>query len=66
MPAVRDLAEAILAAWRTNHRVTVFLVSHLSNAVWEAQVPGVLRKTIRKPTGDIVDSRGVEGGAAYC
>jgi hypothetical protein len=66
MPASRDLAETILAAWRTNHRVTVFLVSHLPAAVWEAQVPCVPRKTIRKPTGDIVDSRGVEGGTAYC
>jgi uncharacterized damage-inducible protein DinB len=57
MPAVRDLAETILAAWRTNHRVTVFLVSHLPDAVWEAQVPGVPRKTIRMIASHLHNSR---------
>jgi uncharacterized damage-inducible protein DinB len=57
MPTVRDLAETILAAWRTNHRVTVFLVSHLPAAVWTAQVPGVPRKTIRMIASHLHNSR---------
>jgi len=52
-----DLAESILAAWRTNHRVTVFLVGQLPAAVWAAPVPGVPRKTIRMLAGHLHNSR---------
>ena len=41
-----DLAETLLAAWRTNHRVTVFLVSHVPAAIWATPIPGAPRKTI--------------------
>ena len=57
MPAIRDLAETILAAWRTNNQVTVFLVSHIPTAVWAAPVPGVPRKTIRMLAGHLHNSR---------
>jgi uncharacterized damage-inducible protein DinB len=57
MPASRDLTETILAAWRTNHRVTVFLVSHLPTAVWTAAVPGAPRKTIRMLAGHLHNTR---------
>ena len=51
MPATSDLTETLLAAWRTNHQVTVFLVSHLPTAVWEAPIPGAPRKTVRMLAG---------------
>ncbi|MCM3875104.1 MAG: hypothetical protein NEA02_01650 [Thermoanaerobaculia bacterium] len=57
MPAVRDLAETILAAWRTNHQVTVFLVSHVPTAIWAAPVPGAPRKTIRMLAGHLHNAR---------
>src|SRR5437867_4832855 len=57
MPATSDLAESILAAWRTNHQVTVFLVSHVPAAVWAARVPGAPRKTIRILAGHLHNSR---------
>src|ERR1700693_6307722 len=57
MPAIRDLAETILAAWRTNHKVTVFLVDHVPPAVWAAPVPGAPRKTIRMLAGHLHNSR---------
>ena len=57
MPATSDLAESILAAWRTNHQVTVFLVSHVPAAVWAARVPGAPRKTIRMLAGHLHNSR---------
>ena len=57
LPAIRDLAETILAAWRTNHQVTVFLVSHVPTAVWAARVPGAPRKTIRILAGHLHNSR---------
>jgi uncharacterized damage-inducible protein DinB len=57
LPAVPDLTETILAAWRTNHRVTVFLVSHLPTAVWTAAVPGIPRKTVRMLAGHLHNAR---------
>jgi uncharacterized damage-inducible protein DinB len=57
LPAVPDLTETILAAWRTNHRVTVFLVSHLPTAVWTAAVPGIPRKTVRMLAGHLHNTR---------
>ncbi|MGE5716353.1 MAG: DinB family protein [Acidobacteriota bacterium] len=57
MPPARDLAGTIVAAWRTNHRVTVFLVSRLPTAVWTAPIPGTPRKTIRMLGGHLHNSR---------
>jgi hypothetical protein len=57
MPDIPDLSDTILAAWRTNHQVTVFLVSHLTSAVWTAPVPGVPRKTISMLAGHLHNSR---------
>ena len=57
VPAIPDLAETIAAAWRTNHRVTVLLVTHVPNAVWAAPVPGAPRKTIRMLAGHLHNAR---------
>ena len=43
----RDASAGLLAAWRTNSRVTAFLVENLSHDLWEASVPDVPRRTIR-------------------
>jgi hypothetical protein len=37
--------DMLLAAWRTNNRVTVFLVEHLPHELWVATVPGAPRRT---------------------
>lgn len=57
MPAAPDLTETIVAAWRTNNQVTVFLVSHLPTAVWDAPIPGAPRKTVRMLAGHLHNSR---------
>lgn len=57
MPAPPDLRDAILAAWRTNNRVTVFLVEQLSSAIWGASVPGAPRRTVRMIAGHIHNAR---------
>ena len=57
MPSIPDLSETILAAWRTNHRVTVFLVRNLPTSVWEAPVPGAPRKTVRMLAGHLHNAR---------
>ena len=57
MPAAPDLRDTILAAWRTNNRVTVFLVEHLPSALWGAGVPGAPRRTVRMIAGHIHNAR---------
>ena len=57
MPTTRDPGEAILAAWRTNNQVTVFLVSHIPAAVWAVSVPGAPRKTVRMLAGHLHNAR---------
>jgi uncharacterized damage-inducible protein DinB len=44
---IPDLRDTIFDAWRTNNRLTVFLVEHLSRDLWAAAVPGAPRRTIR-------------------
>ena len=52
-----DLRDTILDAWKTNNRVTVFLVEHLPVELWEAQVPGAPRRTVRMIASHIHNSR---------
>jgi hypothetical protein len=51
-----DLRDAILNTWRTNPRLTVFLVEHLSPG-WVAAVPGAPRRTIRMIAGHVHNAR---------
>jgi uncharacterized damage-inducible protein DinB len=57
MAGTSDLTESLLAAWRTNHRVTVFLVRHIPAAIWAAPIPGVPRKTIGMLAGHLHNAR---------
>lgn len=56
-PSSPDLRDSILAAWRTNNRVTIFLVENLPAALWEASVPGAPRRTVRMIAGHIHNAR---------
>jgi len=47
MPPPPDLQDAVLAAWRTNSRVTTYFIAHIPAALWSATVPGVPSRTIR-------------------
>lgn len=49
--------DTLLAAWRTNHRVTVFLIEHVSPQLWEAAVPGAPRRTVRMIAGHLHNAR---------
>jgi uncharacterized damage-inducible protein DinB len=57
MPSSLNLRDTILNVWKTNNRVTVFLVEHLSPELWEAKVPGAPRRTIRMLAGHIHNAR---------
>src|SRR2546430_15740395 len=57
MRTALDQQDMLLAAWRTNNRVTVFLVEHLPPELWEAKVPGAPRRTVRMIAGHILNAR---------
>lgn len=52
-----DQRDTLLAAWRTNNRVSVFLVENLPHELWSATVPGAPRRTIRMIAGHIHNAR---------
>ena len=52
-----DLQAMLLASWRTNSRVTAYLVEHLPAALWDAPVPGAPRRTIRMIAGHVHNAR---------
>ncbi|HUJ13887.1 MAG TPA: DinB family protein [Thermoanaerobaculia bacterium] len=48
---------SILRAWRTTHRVTVFLIENIPRDVWAATIPGIPRRTIRSIAAHLHNSR---------
>ncbi len=54
---IPDLRDTILNTWRTNNRVTVFLVEHLPPGLWATVVPGAPRRTIRMIAGHLHNAR---------
>ena len=50
--AVKDLppdfeaGRALIAAWRTNNRVTTYLIENLPAQLWSKAIPGVPRRTV--------------------
>ena len=57
MRSALDQRDMLPDAWRTNNRVTVFLVENLPKELWEATVPGAPRKTVRMIAGHIHNAR---------
>lgn len=47
----------LLDAWRTNNRVTEFLLEHLPPELWAAKVPSAPRRTVRMIAGHIHNAR---------
>ena len=52
-----DLADAVAAAWKTNNRVTVFLIENLPAELWPMVVPGMPRRTVRMIAGHLHNAR---------
>jgi uncharacterized damage-inducible protein DinB len=50
-------AEALIAAWRTSHRVTVYLIENLPPELWSETVPGSPRRTVRAIAAHIHNAR---------
>ena len=55
----RDLddGQALIAAWRTNHRVTSYLIQKLPPELWPKAVPGAPRRTVRTIAAHIHNAR---------
>ena len=52
-----DLSATLIDSWKTNSRVTEYLVEHVPDELWEAAVPGAPRRTIRMIGGHLHNSR---------
>jgi uncharacterized damage-inducible protein DinB len=52
-----DPGATLLAAWRTNSRVTAYLVEHLPAPVWDIPIPGAPRRTVRMIAGHLHNAR---------
>ena len=52
-----DLADAVVATWKTNDRVTAFLFENLPSELWPMAVPGMSRRTVRTIAGHIHNAR---------
>jgi uncharacterized damage-inducible protein DinB len=52
-----DFTDAVVAAWKTNDRVTVFLFENLPYVLWPMVVPGMPRRTVRTIAGHIHNVR---------
>jgi uncharacterized damage-inducible protein DinB len=57
MPPPPDLQATLVAAWRTNNRVTIYLVQHLPSVLWDVAVPGVPQRTIRMIAAHLHNAR---------
>ena len=51
------LRTSILGAWRTNNRLTVFLIERIPAGLWDATLPGAPRRTIRMVVGHVHNAR---------
>lgn len=57
MPRQPKPDHAIIAAWRTSHRATTFLIEQLPTAIWSMPVPGLSRQTVGMIAAHIHNSR---------
>ena len=49
--------EALIGAWRTNNRVTTYLIENLPRELWAENVPGMPRRTVRSIAAHIHNAR---------
>jgi uncharacterized damage-inducible protein DinB len=57
MPKPFDDGESLIAAWRTNNRVTTYLIENLPRELWSQSIPAFPRKTIRSIAAHLHNAR---------
>jgi uncharacterized damage-inducible protein DinB len=55
-PPLRPVEE-LIAAWRTNNRVTTYLIENLPPQLWAESVPGMTRRTVGSIAAHLHNSR---------
>src|SRR5271170_164167 len=57
MPAPIDFRDTIFNAWKTNNRVTIFLIENLPRELWNAKLPAAPRRTVQMLAGHLHNAR---------
>jgi uncharacterized damage-inducible protein DinB len=57
LPPSPDLRSTLIAAWRTNNRVTVELVRRLPAVLWDTAIPGTPLRTIQTIAAHLHNTR---------
>jgi len=57
VPSDPEDGRALIAAWRTSHRVTTYLIENLPPELWPMSVPGAPRRTVRMIAAHIHNAR---------
>ena len=57
VPSPGDLHASLVAAWRTNARLTSYLVEALPAVLWDAAIPGAPRRTVRMLAAHLHNAR---------
>ena len=53
----REHGQALIDAWRTNNRVTTYLIENLPTEMWSTTVPGAPRRTVRSILAHLHNAR---------
>jgi len=53
----KDTNQALIDAWRTNNRVTTYLIENLPSELWAENVPSMPRRTVRSIAAHFHNSR---------
>ena len=56
-PPSDDAAGPFVAAWRTSHRATTYLIENLPRELWTKSVPGAPRRTVRQIAAHLHNAR---------
>ena len=57
MPRVLEDPQELIAAWRTNNRVTMYLIENLPADLWSQNIPGIPRRTVRMIVAHLHNAR---------
>ena len=57
MQAPIDLRNTTFNAWKTNNRVTIFLIENLPLELWNAKLPAAPRRTVQMLAGHLHNAR---------
>ena len=57
MPKTPEVGQALIAAWRTNNSVTMYLIENLPPELWSRTVPGSPRRAVRSIAAHIHNAR---------